>query len=152
MLDIDNILVPTDFSGYADRALKKAIGLAQKFDAQIHLAYVVPDAPDIFKLSKYMTEGREQIQIELERKCETYFKDQLAKFPEAAETKIKQVVLNGVPVKEILDYEKRIKADVVVIATQGETALEDFIFGGTSSKIIRHAKSSVFVVRKAKYS
>lgn len=151
MLNVDTLLVPTDFSDNSDLALEKAIECAATCDATVHLTYVMPEVPDIFKLSKYMEKGRKQIQKELEKSCESYFEEQLNKFANAKDVKVKTHVLNGTPFKEILKFEKKLKPDIIVITAQGESAFEEFIFGGTASKIIRYAKCTVLLVKKPKY-
>jgi len=152
MFNVDKILVPTDFSDYADLALKKALDLAEACEAKIYLAYVAAEAPDVFKLSKYVMEGQKKIQEELEKQSEKLFKEQIAKFPAAEKTAIEVKVLSGSPYKEIIDYQEKIKADMLVIGTHGDTPFEGFFFGSTSAKIIRHATCSVLIVRKPKYS
>ena len=155
MLDIEKILVPTDFSSYADLALQKAIDLAESCSvpkAKIYLVYVWPEAPDVFKLSKYIAEGRKKIQKELEKQSQKYFDEQTAKVKNKAKVKIKTKVLQGSPYKEVIDFQEKIQADMVVIGTQGQAPLEGFLFGSTSSKIIRHATCSVMIVRKPKYA
>lgn len=151
MLKIEKILVPTDFSSYADLALENAVDLASSCGvsgAKIYLVYVWPEAPDVFKLSKYIADGQQKIQQEMEEKCEKYFSEQIAKVPAADKVDIETKVLNGSPYKEILDYQKQIQADMVVVGTHGDTPFEGFFFGSTSSKIIRHATCSVLIVRK----
>lgn len=148
MFNVDRILVPTDFSEHADIALKRALGLAEACQAKIYLTYVAPDAPDVFKLSKYVEEGRKKIQEESERKSKEFFKKQIALYPEAEKVEIETKVLTGSPYKKILDFQKKIKADMVVIGTHGDTPFEGFFFGSTSHKIIRHATCSVLIVRK----
>ena len=151
MFNIDRILVPTDFSEYADLALKRALDLAEACNAKIYLAHVVLEVPDVFKLSKYIQEGQERIQKELEEQSAKCFADQIAKVPGADKVSVETKVLQGSPYKEILDYEKKIKADMVVIGTHGDTPFEGFFFGSTSAKIIRHAGCTVMIVRKPKY-
>ena len=152
MFNLDRIVVPTDFSDYSDYALKRALDLAEACKAKIYLTYVAPDAPDIFKLSKYVVEGQEKIKAELEKRCEEYFEKQIAMFPQAEKVEIETNVFTGSPYKEILDFQKKIKADMVVIGTHGETPFEGFFFGSTSQKIIRHSICSVMIVRKPMYT
>ena len=73
------------------------------------------------------------------------------KFPDAQKVDIETIVLRGVPTKEILNFQKKVKADMLVIATHGQTAFEEFFWGNTASKLVRHANCSVLVVRKPKY-
>ena len=95
MLNIEKILVPTDFSSYADMALQKAVDLAESCSvskAKIYLVYVWPETPDIFKLSKYIAEGRKKIKEELEKQSQKYFDDQMAKVKNIDKVKIKTKV------------------------------------------------------------
>lgn len=155
MLNIEKILVPTDFSSYSDLALKKAVDLADACsvpNATIYLVYVWPEAPDVFKLSKYIAEGQKKIQAELEKQSQRYFDEQIAKVAAPENVKIETTVLQGSPYKEVIDFQKSLEADIVVIGTHGDTPFEGFFFGSTSSKIIRHATCSVLIVRKPKYA
>ncbi len=152
MQNIKTILIPTDFSKNSDLALQKSIEYAVTCDATLHLTYVMPDTPNIFKLSKYMEKGRQQILNELEKSCEIYFEKQISKFQDFKDVKIKTHVLNGIPFKEILRYEKKLKPDLIVITAQGESALEEVVFGGTANKVIRYSASPVLLVKKPKYS
>ena len=156
MFNIERILVPTDFSEYSDLCLGKAIDLTDTCGvsglAKIYLTYVWPEELDVFKLSKYMVEGQKKIQAEMEKQCEKYFAEQIAKFPLAEKVEIETKVLSGTPYKKILEFQKKIKADMIVIGAHGTTPFEGFFFGSTSSKIIRHATCSVLIVRKPKYS
>ena len=152
MFNVDNIIVPTDFSDYSDLALEKALDLAEACDAKIYLTHVVADAPDIFALDRFNKEGQKKIMKDLEKQSKAFFDKQLAKFPQAQNADIETKVLRGIPSKEILSVQKKINADMVVIATHGQTAFEEFLWGNTASRLIRYSKCSVLVVRKPKYS
>ena len=152
MFNVDKIVVPTDFSDYSNLALKRALDLAEACDAKIFLVHVVADAPDIFKLDRFNTEGQKKIMKELEKQSKEFFEKQLGKFPQMQDVDIETQVLRGIPSKEILDLQKKISADMLVISTHGQTAIEEFLWGNTASKIIRYAKCSVLVVKKPKYT
>ena len=113
---------------------------------------VVADAPDIFALDRFDKEGQKKIMKDLEKQSKEFFEKQLVKFPHSQNVDIETKVLRGIPSKEILSLQKKIKADMVVIATHGQTAFEEFLWGNTASKLIRYSKCSVLVVRKPKYS
>lgn len=152
MFNVDNIIVPTDFSDYSDFAFHRALDLAEACKAKIFLAHVVADAPDIFALDRFNKEGQKKIMKDLVKNSKESFDKQLAKFPQAKNVEIETTVLRGVPSKEILSFEKQIKADMLVVATHGQSAFEEFLWGNTASKIIRYSKCLVLVVRKPKYS
>ncbi len=150
MLNIDKILVPTDFSDNCDLALGKAVEYAAACGATLHLTYVLPEMPNIFKLSGYMVKGK--VQEEVEQCCADWFEKQIARVSGAKDVEIKTKVLQGIPFKELLKQEKKLQPDLIVVAAKGETALEEVMFGGTASKIVRYAKGSVLLVKKPKYS
>ena len=152
MFNVDNIIVPTDFSDYSDLAFQRALDLAEACKAKIYLTHVVADAPDIFALDRFNKEGQKKIMKDLIKNSKESFDMQMAKFPQAKKVDIETKVLRGVPSKEILSLEKQIKADMLVVATHGQTAFEEFLWGNTASKIIRYSRCSVLVVRKPKYS
>ena len=152
MFNVDNIIVPTDFSDFSDLALKRALDLAEACNAKIYLTHVVADAPDIFALDRFDKEGQKKIMKELEDRSKESFENQMGKFPQPLKVDIETKVLRGIPSKEILSLQKKIKADMVVIATHGQTAFEEFLWGNTASKIIRYSNCLVLVVRKPKYS
>jgi len=152
MFNVDNIIVPTDFSDYSDFALQRAIDLAEACKAKIYLTHVVAEAPDIFALDRFNTEGQKKIMKDLEKQCKDSFSEQMGKVPQAQKMDIETKVLRGIPSKEILGFQKKINADMLVIATHGQTAFEEFLWGNTASKIIRYSKCSVLVVRRPKYS
>jgi nucleotide-binding universal stress UspA family protein len=83
----------------------------------------------------------------LKQKTEAAFEEQIDKFPLSEKVEIITEVVKGVPYKEILEYQKQIEPDVVVIAAQGRSSFEDFFFGSTSEKIVRRAGCSVLVVK-----
>ena len=57
----------------------------------------------------------------------------------------------GTPFRRLLKYQKRNKIDLIVVSSQGETAIEEVLFGGTSMKIIRYAECPTLLVKKQKY-
>ena len=152
MFNVDIIIVPTDFSDYSDFALQRALDLAEACNAKILLTHVVADAPDIFALDRFDKEGQKKIMKDLEKQSKEFFDKQLGKFPHAQNVDLETKVLRGIPSKEILNLQKKMKADMLVVATHGQTAFEEFLWGNTASKIIRYSNCSVLVERKPKYT
>ena len=152
MFNVDSIFVPTDFSDYSDFAFEKALDLAEACNAKIYLIHVVVDAPDIFKLDRFNMEGQKKIMKDLEKQCKESFEEQMKKFPQVQKADIETKVLRGIPSKAILSLQKKVKADMMVIATHGQSAIEEFLWGNTASKLIRYSTCSVLVVRKPKYA
>ncbi|MGD8703157.1 MAG: universal stress protein [Desulfosarcina sp.] len=147
MVNINKILVPTDFSEFADKALEEALEVAEQFDSKIFLVHAIR-ADQRFKLSEtFDEETQKKIRKALSRKTEAAFQKQMAKFPLAATVEIDTRVCKGVPYREILELEKEIKPDVIVLASQGRSGFEEFFFGSTAEKIVRRSTCSVLIVK-----
>ncbi len=147
MIDVKKILVPTDFSESSDKALSEALEIAETFNSKIYLIYVLRGETGFTIMETFDLETQAKIRAQLKEKTEAAFKNQLEKFPLTDKIEIVTEVAKGVPYKEILEYQEKIKPDVMVIAAQGRSAFEDFFFGSTSEKIVRRSSCSVLVVK-----
>lgn len=58
-------------------------------------------------------------------------------------------IRNGVVYDEILEEEQRLKPDVILIAA-GRPGVTSYLLGSNAEKVLRHARSSVFVIRDSK--
>ncbi len=147
MIDVKKILVPTDFSEFSDKALSEALEIAETFNSKVYLLYVQRGESGFTIMETFDQETQAKIRSKLAQKTEAAFKKQVAKFPLSDKIEIVTEVAKGVPYNEILDYQKKIDPDVMVIAAQGRSAFEDFFFGSTSEKIVRRATCSILVVK-----
>lgn len=60
------------------------------------------------------------------------------------------VVVEGDPVRAILEFAKQNKVDLIIMGTLGKGGLERFLLGSVTDKVVRHSKTSVLVVKKQK--
>ncbi len=147
MIDIKKILVPTDFSEYSDKALTEALEIAETFNSKVYLLNVIRGESGFSIMETFDEETQNKIHEQLRQKTEAAFKEQIGKFPLSEKVEIITEVIKGVPYKEILEFQKQIDPDVIVIAAQGRSSFEDFFFGSTSEKIVRRASCSVLLVK-----
>jgi universal stress protein A len=141
------ILVPTDFSTYADKALQEGLFLAKQFNARLHLLHVVEDIQQCAAdyclteefVRQYRTSGVENSQQKLE--------SELEKYPEAKEVQITTNVRMGRPEEEILKEEKEKKIDLIVIASHGRTGFLHYLMGSVAERVSRGAKCEVMLVK-----
>jgi nucleotide-binding universal stress UspA family protein len=141
-----HILIPADGSDNAQRAIDKAIGLAQAFKSQVTAIYVID--PYAFTgvgtdfayghaeyLSAATAEGNQALQVAKEAFL-------------AAGLEITTTVVEGHAVyKGILETAAHIGADLIVIASHGRKGLEKLILGSVTSQVLSHAHLPVLVVR-----
>jgi nucleotide-binding universal stress UspA family protein len=143
-----NILVPTDFSKYADAALKKAVDIAAQHDTKIYLLHVIDEV--IRQCAADYCLSYEVVQ-QLEKDSLKAAKAKLKLEAEAIikSKKIKVVfdVKKGIPSEVILSEQKAKKIDLVVIASHGKTGILKQLMGSVADKVIKGAKCPVIVVK-----
>ena len=141
------ILVPTDFSTYSDKALKEAIDIAKQHGSTIHLLHVINivqqcavdycmDSSVVAELEKQSTERAKKMMAE-----------EMDKFPESKAVTIIPEVKKGTPYEEILKDQKEKNIDLIVIASHGTTGLLHYFMGSVAEKVTKGAKCPVLLMR-----
>jgi len=143
------ILVPTDFSVYADKALTQAVDIARQNKAKIYLFHVIDDGFQQCAVDYCIDEGTVQ----------KIYEDSIKNAKEKLQQEAKKITDNsgdveivfdtrrGVPYEEILKEEEDKGIDLIVIASHGKTGILKNLMGGVVDKVVKRAKSQVFLVR-----
>lgn len=150
MIQLDRILVPTDFSEGSKTALQYACGLAEKLDAQLHLLHVIPDHAWLIAGSDalysipgdYYQEVHEEVRRELSR---------LVDSTAEAKARITSDFRDGAPFVEIVRCARQQSVDLIVIGTHGRTGLPHLMIGSVAEKVVRKAPCPVLTVRPADF-
>ncbi len=148
MFSPKKILVPSDFSESSDNALKEAVDIAEKFGSSIVLLHVISSdmvqCADHYCLSADLMQQIEEDSIRASRQ-------RLEKAVNAiiASRGIEIVfdIQRGVPSETILAEQKRVGADLIVIASHGRTGLKKLLLGSVAEKVVRNAECQVMVVK-----
>lgn len=139
----DDILVPTDGSEGVEEAVEHARDLAGKYDARVHVLYVV-------NTSTYSSlpadSNWESIVSALEEEGERSTSD-LAQRLEDSGVEVVREVVDGVPHHEILGYADENGVDLVVMGTHGKTGLDRLLLGSVTEKVVRKSEVPVLTVR-----
>ncbi len=145
----DTILVPTDGSKVAQKAVEHAIDLARKYDAAVHALYVIDtDAVDI----GLGTEQVERIKAgkfgEMEELQERAAKATGAVSEAAAEYSIEVIedVAAGRPHKCIDQYAKKNDVDLIVMGSSGRSGVRRVLLGSVTERTLRSTHIPVLVV------
>lgn len=143
-MEIKKILWPTDFSGRAEQALDQVISLTEKYQAEIHVLYVIEDlahhaewygAFEETHAKKVSDFSMKTAQQKLNQLCEKYLN--------GCPLYIRHVAM-GDPAREILKLIETEKMDLVVMASRG--AKGQFQFGSVAEKVVRNAVVPVVTV------
>lgn len=168
------ILVPTDGSEAADRAVDLASDLANRYGAELVLLYVMWRGPSLEQLRGTVDMDRlsESARNELDPSLHPVAEHVSARFippvvsreavreigeqvlgrsSDAAKAKgvaePKSIVLDTEPARGIVNTAKREGADLVVLGSRGLSGLEGVLAGSISYKVLHSAPVSALVVR-----
>ena len=152
MIDLNSILLPTDFSKCSQEAAEYACAFADQFGAELHVLHVIHDwtveVPE-FGMGLTFPGYLEHIPQKLEE-LEKAAIQELAGFLPAGWQEGKQVVLatkQGSPFVKILEYAKSHQINLIVMGTHGRGALSHALLGSVAEKVVRKADCPVLTVR-----
>jgi nucleotide-binding universal stress UspA family protein len=143
MLHFKKILFPVDLSEVSPKIVPYVKDMAEWFDAEIHLLFVVRilqhftsiyvPHPSVNKFEAEMVKGAEKKLLEF---MDEHFR---ADSPKAQ-------VLLGDPAEEILEYAQAEGIDLIIIGTHGRKGLEHIIFGSVAERVVKKSPVPVLTV------
>lgn len=145
-MELNRILVPTDFSPAANHALHWAIRFAQVHDARLHLLHVVADYdPDWFGADE-TTVPVGQMKQTLDQEAKDGL-ERIAPDPETTGVASQHEIRHGMEAADvILSVADDIDADLIVTGTHGREGLAHVILGSVAEKVVRRARRPVLTV------
>jgi len=138
----ERILVPTDGSDAARRAVDLALDIAATYDGTLHTVYVV----DIGNLVVDEDSDAWLIERALEADGERAISDVRDRAEEAG-IPVESALRYGRPYKKILQSITDNDIDLVVLGTHGRRGLDHYLLGSMTERIVRTATVPVLSVR-----
>ena len=141
------ILCAIDLKKKADKAFEKAIELAHQFNSEIVLLNINDD----FQTKEEMVMSRVSVDKvnERYRKIAISAKKGLEGLKENLETDnvdISVLLRKGKPGEAIIKTSQDIKADLIVLGSNGKDSIADYFLGTTASYVIEHSKIPTLTV------
>jgi nucleotide-binding universal stress UspA family protein len=134
------ILVATDFSESADRALDLAVEMAQKFDAGLTLVHSW-EIPYSYGDALISVDFITPLQDAANKQLEATLAELKQRFPNA-----KAVLRTGSPWQEVLTAATEADADLIVLGTHGRRGISRALLGSVAEKVVRLAEMPVLTV------
>lgn len=147
------ILVPTDFSECADRALQYAASFARKVSGEIYLIYVLSDEDEYSGIStsgewrNIVTSPGVPAMIGLLKETKVMMED-IKKNP----------LLRGIPVYDNVEVgnagpminaaAEKYNADIIIMGTHGARGVTELLIGSTAEKVVQHAVRPVISIKE----
>ncbi len=145
-----HILLPTDGSKLADRAITSGMKLAKTLNARVSLLSVVPEFRMVADESFAMP-----MSADFKRRYEKEAKARAEKMLDAVKKRVTKaglkcesvVVASDLPYQQIIAIAGKLKCDLVVMAHHGRRGLTGLLLGSETIKVLTHSKIPVLVVR-----
>ncbi len=143
-MEIKKILWPTDFSRRAEKALPQVKSLTEKYDAEIHVLYVIEDTAHHEPwYGVFDKEHAEQLMERAQKSANERLEQICSKYLEGCPMYIRHVDI-GDPARKILEFIDKESVDMVVMASRGDKG--DFPFGSVAEKVVKNSPVPVVTV------
>ncbi|SDF50939.1 Nucleotide-binding universal stress protein, UspA family [Halorubrum xinjiangense] len=142
----DNVLLPTDGSVGVDRAIDHAIDAADRYDATLHVLYVVDsDVVNAYSGDEFVdgAEGAEETLEETGREA----LDAVAERARDAGVETATALRYGVPHEEILRYADEEDVDLTVMGSKTRSGDYRRMLGSVTERVSRQSPAPVSIVK-----
>lgn len=147
MVPLRRILVATDFSQDAERAVERAAQLAAQHGAELHVLHVLQPL-DLFPTLILGPDGLGGHDEAARAAEHARLGEQAVRLSERLGVPVHADTRIGTVHGEIADQAKSVGADLVVVGARGENTLLDLLMGATASRLLRLLDRPALIVRK----
>ena len=148
-MQVKTIVVPCDFSEYAEQAYRWAIGLAEKWGAKIILLHAAQLFTSLgYPESVYLLDLK-KMEDEILADAEKRLREFMAK-KDSSPVVVETRAVTGDPFWEICQTAEKEPADLIVMGSHGRTGLAHVLLGSVAERVVRHAPCPVLVARAPK--
>jgi nucleotide-binding universal stress UspA family protein len=154
-VDIQTLLVATDFSDASALATAYAFSLARALNARLYIMHVVPE-DDV----RVVTAIRNYLQSEVtpEALVETFYTEAdkrlttLVEDAHATDLVPERLIVTGQPAVAIMSCATAKQAQLIIIGTHGRRGVTRFFMGSVAERVLRDAPCAVLVVPATRVS
>ncbi len=143
--NIERLLVPIDFSEFAQEALEYATLLAKQVNARVRLVHAMTAAAYPLDFAMFGVSEEKA----LRKKVHEHL-DELVSVVKADGIVAEGVCEPGAPAEVILKHAKE-GAGAIVMGTHGRRGLSHLALGSVAEDVVRHAACPVFTVKSPRY-
>ena len=144
-IQIQRILLPTDFSDYSTAATKYACELAARFNSELHILHTLEQhlsATPAFGFGLDIPTFVSESKVAAEKRLAGLIDSGWS----VGRTVIRTVT-EGSPRVEIVRYAREANIDLIVLSTHGRTGLSHVMLGSVAESVVRTAPCPVLTVR-----
>lgn len=145
MYKVSRIILPTDLSRFSLTAFDYAKDIAEQYEAEIHILYVLDNNPPLVMLQNQ--KGKLKLtKEEYEEKIKKEFNSVLGQLKDSTNALVKGAIRKGDDSEEIIAFSNEIKADLIILSTHSRTGFLRSVLGSVADKVIQNAKCPILVI------
>ncbi len=145
-----HILLPTDGSKLADKAVKQGIALAKSIGARVTILNATPEYQMVMDEGFVLPNAmmlRKRFEDETARRSKKMLDAVKADAQAAGVTCETVTTSSGRPYEAIIKQAKKAKCDLIMMASHGRKGLSSILLGSETAKVLTHSTIPVLVVR-----
>lgn len=147
-IGLKNVLLATDFSEIAERALRYAAALCRRCGSTLHLAHAIPEVGALVQAEalapQVLESGYEMVRRQASERIETL---SLAVDNIPCHTYVRRGEVRDV----LSDIVREEEVDLLVVGTHGRTGLGRLLLGSVAEEILCHSRCPVLTVGPHSY-
>ena len=148
MFKPSRILVPTDMSEYADRAIRNAFDIARQFGSEVFLLHVLKDPVRQCTVDYCLEEEQfEQLRNRMDESVRQGIRGRLEKFPYIDSDRVTIHVKSGTTYDEILKEAAETDADLIVMPPPASAGIARFLGGRIARHVMQKANCPVLMTK-----
>jgi nucleotide-binding universal stress UspA family protein len=142
---MSRLIVPTDYSETAEKALDQALLLAQQNNDEVELLHIVmmPPSTDSPRIHEYVMGGRKEEEERLRSLAKARIK--VLKLPDTTRWRVKVLYPENF-LGAILSRFKKARAKLIVMGTTGVSGIANKIFGSNTANLIGRGDVPVLTI------
>lgn len=141
----ETVVIATDGSQSAERAVAVALDFAERFDATAHALYVI-DEQELEATPAEVRADLEEALTTAGGRAVSFVRERAVS--DADPAAVVTAVRRGSPAAEIMDYAVEHDADVIASGTRGRHGEHGFLLGSVAEAIVRRSPVPVLTVRQ----
>jgi nucleotide-binding universal stress UspA family protein len=138
---LKKILIPTDGSDHARKAIGHASDIATKYKATVYLIHVIPPLHSMAEVDvKKIQDNQQKIAKQIIEEAEREVKKKGVE-------SYQSTILQGQPAREIIEFARKNSIDMIVMGSHGAGKVETFMLGSVSNKVCHLAECTCVTVK-----
>lgn len=149
MVSVRKVLILVDFSKDSERAVHYGFQVARDRKARVYVLHMI-NQKMIDAVQQLSSKGYKGDFLKAMRQLVADRENDLKQFvPKDLQegVELEFIIRKGEPFEEIINVAKELSIDLIVVGSQGHTALGTASIGGVAQNVVNHAPCPVLVVR-----